>query len=255
MTTKVATEPASGDAAQVGKRHRSSLVQATAARLKAMILKLEPRAQIGSLGELVERLEVGVVTVQQAARILENEGFLEVRRGPGGGYFGMRPSEADLEHSLVEYLRLHKSAYRDALELLRTLKGEAVAAAARCRAPEVLERLRIIRKRIIASTTREERLAVEEDFRIAIHAMSDRPLLSLFAGATARFVRDYAPPALLLDEKGERAWKDANVRVIDAILAGDEELALFESGRLSRQIGKAMEWLPRENDAFQGVSD
>ena len=255
MPTNATAGLASGDAAPGAKRHRSSLVQATAARLKAMILAQEPRAQIGSLAELVERLDVSVVTIQQAARILENEGVLEVRRGPGGGYFGMRPSEADLEHSLVEYLRLHKSAYRDALELLRTLKGEAVAAAARCREPVVLERLRIIRKRIMASTTREERLAIEEDFRITIHAMSDRPLLSLIAGATTRFVREYAPPPLLLDETGERAWKEANVRVIDAILAGDEELALFEYGRLSRQIGKAMAWLPRGGDAFQVVGD
>ena len=182
--------------------------------------------------------------MQQAARILEHEGYLEVRRGPGGGYFGMRPSEADLERSLIEYLRLHKEAYRDAVELLAMLRGEAVVAAARCREPDVLNRLRAIRDRIVASTTRDERLAIEEDFRVTLHAMSDRPLLSLFAGATARFVREYAPPALVLDAASERAWKDTNLRIIDAILAGDEELALFESGRRSRHIRTAVQGLP-----------
>jgi DNA-binding FadR family transcriptional regulator len=214
-----------------------------------MILSQEPWTQIGSLSVLVERLNVGVVTVQQAARILENEGFLEVRRGPGGGYFGKRPSEANLEHSLVEYLRMHTSAYRDALELLMTLKGEAIAAAARCREPDVLERLQAIRERIVASHSREQRLAIEEDFRLTIHAMSDRPLLSLFAGATARFVHEHAPPALVLDEQDELAWKAANIRVIDAILAGDEELALFESSRLSRHIGVSIARLVRNADA------
>jgi DNA-binding IscR family transcriptional regulator len=36
------------------------------------------------------------VTVQQAARVLEHEGLLAVRRGPGGGYYGTRPDEAAL---------------------------------------------------------------------------------------------------------------------------------------------------------------
>ena len=233
MATKVMAET-------VGKRHRRSLVQATAARLKLMILDKEPESHIGSLTELTEQLQVGVVTVQQSARILEQEGFLEVRRGPGGGYFGMRPSEENLENSFIGYLRLHKSAYRDALEMLMLLNSEAAGSAALCRDPTVRERLRALCDRIATSSTREERLAIEEDYRITIHAMGDRPLLSLFAGSTARFVREYSPPALVLDEQGEREWKAGHIRVIDAILAGDEELAQFETGRRQRQMREAL---------------
>ena len=40
------------------------------------------------------RLGVGVVTVQQVARILEHEGLLLARRGPGGGYRLARSSDA-----------------------------------------------------------------------------------------------------------------------------------------------------------------
>ena len=65
------------------RRSRSGqrLVHATAERLREMIYATEPESRIGSLTSLAETLGVGIVTVQQAARILEHEGLLEVRRG------------------------------------------------------------------------------------------------------------------------------------------------------------------------------
>ncbi|HMO67746.1 MAG TPA: GntR family transcriptional regulator, partial [Novosphingobium sp.] len=64
---------------------RKGLVPETAARLREIIFAHEAGEQIGSLPELAKALGVGIVTVQQAARVLEHEGLLEVRRGPGGG--------------------------------------------------------------------------------------------------------------------------------------------------------------------------
>src|SRR3974377_1146477 len=92
---------------QIEKRQ---LVQTTASRLRDLILACAPDTQIGSLNEIAQRLGVGIVTVQQAARILEHEGLLAVRRGPGGGYYGTRPDEAALERSVAAYLRGHGSA-------------------------------------------------------------------------------------------------------------------------------------------------
>jgi DNA-binding transcriptional MocR family regulator len=80
--------------AKLQKRH---LVQATAERLRDRVLAAEPDAQIGSLSELAQELGVGIVTVQQVARILEHEGLLAVR-----------PSVASrhLPRVAVEHLRL-----------------------------------------------------------------------------------------------------------------------------------------------------
>src|SRR6202007_308871 len=94
------------------------LVQGTAAKLREMILSREPDACVGSLHEVAQQLGVGVVTVQQAARILEHEGLLEVRRGPGGGYYGKRPDEAALERSMAAYLRVHGSASQEVSEIV-----------------------------------------------------------------------------------------------------------------------------------------
>ena len=83
------------------------LVPGTAEQMRELILAQAPGASIGSLPEVAKRLGVGIATVQQAARVLEHEGLLAVRRGPGGGYFGARPDAAALERSVgVAVVRL-----------------------------------------------------------------------------------------------------------------------------------------------------
>src|SRR5579862_179332 len=114
------------------KDPRRRLVPTTVAKLRALILARAPGSQIGSLTELAELLGVGVVTLQQAARILEHEGLLLVRRGPGGGYYGTRPDEAALERSVAAYLRVHGFGHRESQQMLSLLDCEIVPAAARC---------------------------------------------------------------------------------------------------------------------------
>ena len=119
------------DANGVTKIPRRQIVQAAAAKLRDVILAREPGAQIGSLNEVAELLGVGIVTVQQAARILEHEGLLAVRRGPGGGYYGTRPDEAALERAFAAYLRVHGFSNRESHRMLSLLDCEIVPAAAR----------------------------------------------------------------------------------------------------------------------------
>src|SRR5579862_3781249 len=127
---------------------RRGLVQTAAAKLRALILATDPGVQIGSLTELAQRLDVGIVTVQQAARILEHEGLLLVRRGPGGGYYGTRPDEAALERSVVAYLQGHGSGHREAAAVATVLRGEIVVAAAGCKDPESRKALAVLSARI-----------------------------------------------------------------------------------------------------------
>src|ERR1700749_641368 len=120
------------DRATVSKVPRRQVVQAAAAKLRDLILARAAGAQIGSLHEVARLLDVGIVTVQQAARILEHEGLLAVRRGPGGGYYGTRPDEAALERSIAAYLRVHGFGHRESQQTLSLLDCGIVPAAARC---------------------------------------------------------------------------------------------------------------------------
>jgi GntR family transcriptional regulator, transcriptional repressor for pyruvate dehydrogenase complex len=213
------------------KDPRRRLVPTTAAKLRALILARDPGSQIGSLTELAELLGVGVVTLQQAARILEHEGLLLVRRGPGGGYYGTRPDEAALERSVVAYLQVHGSGHREAAEVMTLLRAEIISAASHCKDPELREALTVLDARIDLSDTADKRAALEKDLYQLLFKMVARPLFELLTRVAWRLYDPSSIPALYPGEEGVAAWKAGKRRLIRAILEQDEELARFEAMR------------------------
>lgn len=222
-----------GGKAKVQTRH---LVRATAAKMRDLIFAQEPDTQIGSLPEVARALGVGIVTVQQAARILEHEGLLEVRRGPGGGYYGTRPDQAALERSMGAYLHVHASGYHDALEMITLLDCELAEGAAACEDEGLRDRLRSLKARIDHVETGDERVAFEEAMHDVIFAMVDRPLIELLARVTMRHSKEHPILTVFGDGEGAVAWKSWRHKVVQAILDKDGELARFEVTRHRREL-------------------
>ena len=83
------------------KRPSRPAIEAAAAQLRSIVLESDNGALIGSEDMLLEKLGFSRSTVRQVARLLEREGYLRVRRGINGGYFGSRPDAA----TIVEYGR------------------------------------------------------------------------------------------------------------------------------------------------------
>src|ERR1700712_423831 len=109
------------------------LVHTAAGRLREFCFPAPADTRLGALPELARKLGVGIVTVQQAARILEHEGLLQVRRGPGGGYYGTRPDDAALERAIAAYMRVHPASFEEAAAITSLLFNELVPPAAACR--------------------------------------------------------------------------------------------------------------------------
>jgi len=212
------------------------LVSATADKMRDLILGQAPDALIGSLPELAQILGVGIATVQQAARVLEHEGLLAVRRGPGGGYFGRRPDAAALERSLATYLRGRRAADYEALEMMTLLDCELMPAAALCTVAGLLDGLRSLKDRVDQCLGAEERLDFEDDLHSILFKMVDRPLIELLAQVSMRFYRSRPIPQIFEGEEGLRAWRQWRHQIIDAILARDPERARFEAERHRRSL-------------------
>jgi DNA-binding FadR family transcriptional regulator len=225
MSTRIKNE--AGKATRQGQQ----LVQIAAAKLRELILDQEPETQIGSLREVAAQLGVGIVTVQQAARILEHEGLLAVRRGPGGGYYGTRPDEAVLERMIAAYIRVHGSAYLEAREMMSLLNCELAAAAANCTQPELHKEMRALLPHIDSCDTEELRIAWETDLHALLCRMADRPVVALLSRVTMRLHKNTPIPTVFPGEAGVMAWKQNRCRLIQAILQQDEELARFEAMR------------------------
>lgn len=226
-------DQAPAPAAKLPPRH---LVQAAAARLRELILEREPDACIGSLNEVAHLLGVGVVTVQQAARVLEHEGLLAVRRGPGGGYYGKRPDEAALERSVAAYMRVHASAAQEVSEIVSLLDCELIPAAARCTDETLHAALRGLSERVESSDTPEQRIALEEELHDILYKMGARPLIELLARVTGRLQKSQSAPPVFPGEEGVAAWKSGRGRILQAILSRDEALARFEATRYRQAL-------------------
>lgn len=215
---------------------RKGLVADTAARMRELIFAREAGDQIGSLPDLARGLGVGIVTVQQAARVLEHEGLLEVRRGPGGGYYASRPDAADLERALASWMRSQPASWEEALDMTSLLFNELCAAAAACGERERQDDLRAFAQRLPACDGDAAMGEMEQDFQDLLFRMVDRPLFELLTRVTLRFsaMRPADTPSRGL--MGADQWIASRRRIIDAILRQDEALARFEADRSNRQV-------------------
>jgi GntR family transcriptional repressor for pyruvate dehydrogenase complex len=207
------------------------LVSATAERMRTLILESDPDTMIGSLPEMAAKLEVGTVTVQQAARVLEHEGLLTVRRGPGGGYFGRRPDSEALERALATYLRVSHADVYEALEMMTLLDCELMPAAARCPDAPMREELRALKEQVEHCVTGNERISLEDALHAVLFRMVNRPLIELLAQVSMRFYRSRPIPNIFDGEDGILAWRQWRHHIIDAILARDPQRARFEAQR------------------------
>ena len=215
---------------------RRNLVGETADRLRDMVFALEPGSLAGSLRDLAKTLGVGIVTLQKAARVLEHEGLLEGRRGPGGGYYGTRPDGAAIARSIAAYLRTNPSSFEEAVDITSVLFNELVPAAAGCEDPALREELRVLAAQIDDCDTDTLRGAFESAFQELLFRMVDRPLFKLLTLVTLRVSHVQPGHVLRHDTEAEAQWKLGRHRIVAAILQQDPELARFEANRSNRQV-------------------
>lgn len=215
---------------------REGLVTGAIAKLRAMIVAQPPESQIGSLPELAKALGVGIVTVQQAARVLEHEGFLKVRRGPGGGYYGTRPDADGLSQAISGFLALHHSAHPEAIDIITLLDCELMAAAARTKDEELREKLAELAKSIDAQDTARQRAEFDQNMLDILYLMVDRPLMELLSRVAVHHYAEYPRGPIYGGAAGKERWKRERRAIIAAIVDGDPERARFEGYRRRREI-------------------
>lgn len=89
--------------------HRSK-AEHVAQQLLERILeaKLEPGSTFATEAELLAQFNVSRPTLRESLKLLESQGVIELRPGPGGGIILREPSTDLLAHGLSVFLRLHK---------------------------------------------------------------------------------------------------------------------------------------------------
>jgi GntR family transcriptional repressor for pyruvate dehydrogenase complex len=218
---------------------KNRLVAEIADRLRDQILARPTGEHLGSLTEVAAQLGVGIVTVQQAARILEHEGLLAVKRGPGGGYYGARPDHAAIERAFATYLRVHDIGYREAFELTVLLDSDMIRAAARGLTDAQSAMIVALLAQLEGCASAGDRIQFEVDFRETLLGIVERPLLELLSRVAMQLYSAQSDPALFASAVALDEWRQGRRRILDAVLRRDEELANFEAHRFRRMV---MDW-------------
>lgn len=92
--------------------------------------QLAPGSSFGTEAELVQRFGISRPTLREGLRILQSQGVLRTRPGPGGGIMVAKPSVAILAHSLSVFLQLHGVSFTTVLETREVLEPALAAQAA-----------------------------------------------------------------------------------------------------------------------------
>ena len=193
---------------------------------------LGPGDRLPGEAELMARFGMAKGTIREAMRILEAQGLLKSRTGPGGGTFVHEVSRLRAKALLANYFYFKDLTIDDIYDLRRRLEPDLAASLAGHLPEEVLAALEDNLADYAAppATAEEERAQHVASLRFhAILAEAARnPLLgflidfmvSLLADLTVQR-RLYEPHNLELWEKG----KDYQTRLIAALRAGDSGAA------------------------------
>jgi GntR family transcriptional regulator, transcriptional repressor for pyruvate dehydrogenase complex len=225
------------------KNQKPRLVAETAEKLRDLILARPADTHLGSLNEVAEVLGVGIVTLQQAARILEHEGLLAVKRGPGGGYYGARPDDAALERAFATYMRVHDFGYREAFEMTLLLDCDIFEAAAGSTNDTLKGAIADLLQLLDQCHTVQDQIGFEINLRERLLTFVKRPFLELLASVAWQLYISSSKEKLNAEHVDIESWKRGRQRILHAICQQDAQLVSFEAQRYRRMM---LQWLRRE---------
>jgi len=226
----------------MAKRSTTSSIEGVKAKLRQIVLAVEPGALLGSEEALIAAVGVSRSTLRQVARLLEREGLLRVRRGINGGYYGSRPDEGTIQATVSAYLEALDVSYEDVAALASVLWVEVMRRAAGSKIEAARTLAEKYRRRVLdmnSDATFEAVVALEKEIREAIFELVKSRYIQLIFHINVAFSRDRFSAA---DIRGAmehrefvRAWREAKLLELSAIDKGDVELGMM-AARHSRNV-------------------
>ena len=200
-----------------------------AERLKKEILSdgYNPGAALPTERELVTTTGLSRGSVREALRILEAQGLVNTRAGRYGGTTVSEPTADQLTNHVNLFAKGRSVSLSALVEVRLALEPMVAALAAKRRTEEDLSNLRAIAERIDWAADNDLAAFLEENVRWhdAIAAASHNDLLRAFATSVsgmmfeASQIKEFASPEV------RQRVRHAHARILEAIEAGDAELA------------------------------
>jgi DNA-binding FadR family transcriptional regulator len=242
--------------AEPGALEAPSVVIVLARALRREILsKDEPNAFLGSEDELASRFGVSKPTFRQAARLLEFEELITVRRGPGGGYFARTPGASVLTHAAATYLVARRTPLADVVKANGVVIHAALTEIAAH--PDEQHRSQLVtflnnERAFHSQSDANEVLAAIKGFWMLVGTLAGNEVLALFLQVSLQYV--VRAGALESTPKRLRTYVDELRRLAEYVALGDLESVNREYRTGYQQIAlryREADSQPRSNGAKQ----
>ncbi|CAN5663587.1 FadR/GntR family transcriptional regulator [soil metagenome] len=190
---------------------------ALANELRAQILEqqLEPGDSLPSEPELIQMFGLSRGTVREALRLLEADGFIEIRRGPRGGIMVSHPDIDVVSRSLATQLTVGRTPLRSIFEFRKLIEPAVAAAAAKDASEEQKQKL---------VEFAEDEAAGDSAFHDLLADCVENDVLRTIMSAINRVV-GWQTRVDDIPAEGVKAAGKAHAKIAAAIVAGDGDTA------------------------------
>ncbi|MDM7957649.1 GntR family transcriptional regulator [Blastomonas sp.] len=223
--------------------YATTLIGKTAQTLSQLSLAAAPGDYLGAESDLLDRLGVSRPTLRQAAKIVERDRLISVRRGMRGGFYAERPDAQDAVRALTRYLRLEGTTIRDVFAVTRMISEESGALATQCSDPVLRAELQAFKSTIDACDTPADIVRSETALARLLALMSGNPVLRLFVEIGYTFGIRESDVHFYTSAQDRAQTRTLQHGLCEAVLAGDADIARLMMRRRSALV---TEWLERE---------
>ncbi|MCA1844460.1 MAG: FCD domain-containing protein [Actinobacteria bacterium] len=216
---------------RLNNRGRSQKVaEIVAQSIAEYILKedLKPGDALPNEKIMTESLAVGRATLREGLRLLETQGVLVIRPGPGGGPVLRETLPDDLASSMTLMLQSMRVSFLQVVEARTAIEPEIARAAALNRSDDQLEPLREACDVLVASPNQPgEFRAAYNIFHELLGEMTGNVVLQVLA-STLRKVSEPLHEQVAWGPRSERAAVQTHLRLVTAIEKRDADAARHE---------------------------
>lgn len=222
------------------KPMNETLATRTARALVDLSLSATPGEYLGAENDLLRKFGISRPTLRQAAKMVERDRLISVRRGSKGGFFAERPDASDAIQSLTRFLRLRGTNLGDVMQVTRPVSEEAAVAAARQRSQADIEQLTELVAAIDEYEEPREFIAAEVKMARVIARICGNPVIELVIEIGYGFGLGERDIGLYSDPERRTRSRELQRGLLNAIIDGDADIARLMMQRRSDQFDQ---WL------------
>ena len=192
--------------------------------------------------DMCERYGVGRSTVREALRVLENQGVITIKTGPGGGPI-VAPFDAGfLAANMALHLQISGATFRDVMHARLVVEPAIAGAAAEHGDEETIKALRAIVDHSLDDPDHDTLVSDAGDFHDIVAAGSGNPFFEYLLQALHRITEPFAQRLPYVGDRRERLI-DHHRQIVEALESGDRDVA---AGMMRRDLLEFVEYVEQE---------